>query len=61
MDSLFKVGDVVMHREGSVRMKVSKVEKDDGRIRCTWTRGPVKRSQLFDAAELTTTIKPRVA
>lgn len=56
MDSPFKVGDVVTQREGSMRMKVSAVDKTDGRVRCTWIRGPAKHSQSFAVSELVMSI-----
>jgi uncharacterized protein YodC (DUF2158 family) len=60
MDPLFKVGDVVMQRSGSLRMKVAAVDKAAGRVRCTWVRGPAKHTQTFVAEELVTLIgKPR--
>ncbi len=59
MEAPFKVGDVVMQRDGSQRMKVSKIEKEEGRVRCTWTRGPAKRTQSFAVDDLTTLVKPR--
>jgi uncharacterized protein YodC (DUF2158 family) len=52
MNQPFKIGDVVVRREGSLRMKVAGVDKADGRVRCTWVRGPAKYTQSFDSAEL---------
>lgn len=48
----FKVRDVVVLRSGSVRMKVAGISKSDGRVRCTWMRGPAKYTQSFEAIEL---------
>ncbi|MGH8446084.1 MAG: DUF2158 domain-containing protein [Solimonas sp.] len=56
MDPSFKVGDIVIQRSGSLRMKVSAVGKVDGRVRCTWVRGPAKHTQTFEAAELVSAI-----
>jgi len=60
MDEAFKVGDIVVKRSGSLRMKVAAVEKGEGRVRCTWVSGPAKHTQTFAADELVTIIgKPR--
>ncbi|WP_028079822.1 hypothetical protein [Solimonas soli] len=58
MDKPFKVGDIVVQRSGSVRMKVSAIDRSDGRVRCTWVRGPAKHSQSFAATELMSVIRP---
>lgn len=52
MDSSFKVGSVVMQESGGLRMKVTAVDKQSGRIRCSWTRGPAKYTQTFEAKDL---------
>ncbi len=52
MEVPFKVGSVVMQRDGSPRMKVAAIDESAGRIRCTWTQGPAKYSQMFDAKDL---------
>lgn len=52
MNPTFKIGDVVVLRAGSVRMKVAAVDKTDGRVRCTWVRGPAKHTQSFAPDDL---------
>lgn len=52
MEAAFKVGNVVMQQAGGLRMKITGVDKDSGRIRCSWTRGPAKYTQTFDAKDL---------
>lgn len=52
MNPSFKVGDIVVLRAGSVRMKVAAIDKTDGRVRCTWVRGPAKHTQSFAPADL---------
>ncbi|HET8881602.1 MAG TPA: hypothetical protein VFM56_05450 [Solimonas sp.] len=47
MEPQFKVGDIVIDREGGMRMKVAAVDKTAGTVRCTWTRGPAKHSRSF--------------
>jgi uncharacterized protein YodC (DUF2158 family) len=47
MEPQFKVGDIVIDREGGMRMKVAAVDKTAGTVRCTWTRGPAKHSRRF--------------
>src|SRR3546814_1543834 len=45
VDLQFKVGDIVIDREGGMRMKIAAIDKNDGTVRCTWTRGPAKHSR----------------
>ncbi|SEQ78269.1 Uncharacterized conserved protein YodC, DUF2158 family [Solimonas aquatica] len=52
MEASFKVGNVVMQQAGGLRMKITAVDKESGRIRCSWTRGPAKYTQTFDAKDL---------
>lgn len=52
MESPFKIGSVVMQEAGGLRMKVTSIDKDSGRIRCSWTRGPAKYTQTFEAKDL---------
>ena len=47
VDLQFKVGDIVIDREGGMRMKIAAIDKNDGTVRCTWTRGPAKHSRSF--------------
>lgn len=47
MEVQFKVGDIVIDREGGMRMKIAAVDKTAGTVRCTWTRGPAKHSRSF--------------
>lgn len=53
MNASFRVGDVVLDRASTQRMKVVSVDKSDGKIRCSWVRGPAKHSKSFSADELT--------
>jgi uncharacterized protein YodC (DUF2158 family) len=52
MEATFKVGDVVIQRDGSVRMKVRAIDRKGGSVRCSWVRGPATHSQTFPIADL---------
>ncbi|NKF22092.1 hypothetical protein [Solimonas marina] len=52
MDTPFRVGDVVLERESTRRMKVVSLDKADGSVRCSWVRGPAKLSKSFAVSEL---------
>jgi uncharacterized protein YodC (DUF2158 family) len=47
MEAQFKIGDIVIDREGGMRMKVAAIDKTAGTVRCTWMRGPAKHSRSF--------------
>jgi uncharacterized protein YodC (DUF2158 family) len=59
-EEALKIGDIVTVREGGIRMKVAGIDKSTGSIRCTWTRGPSKRTQSFEAASLMRAVAPLV-
>jgi uncharacterized protein YodC (DUF2158 family) len=50
--SKFEVGDVVQQADGGTRMKVESIDRTDGRITCSWTRGPGLHRKKFVAEAL---------
>lgn len=58
-EAKLKVGDIVMVREGGLRMKVAGIDRKTGSVRCTWTQGPSKRTRSFEAGALMRAVAPR--
>lgn len=52
MEIRFKVGDAVQSVEGNIRMKVEAIDKTDGRVTCSWKRGPAMHRKKFHETEL---------